>query len=91
MATVLTINVQAVDDAGGVATGTGQITLVSAPVIQSVVVTPPTLPAGGGTAVVRINAVSPDGRPLTYTAVPSPGNGTVQPGSVPNEFIWRVP
>lgn len=86
------VNVTASNDQGKPVQG-AKIAVVRmlSPVIQSVTVTPSVISGSSGVAIVRINATSPVGRPLTYKAVPNPGHGTVQQGQAPNEFVWRVP
>lgn len=87
-----TLNITVLDRQGNPVQEADVALLSHKPVITSIEVIPPVLPVGGGTALVRINAYSPIGsHPLTYTATAAPGQGTVQPGANPNEFLWTVP
>ena len=82
-----TFTVRVRDDLGNETVGTATVQLVSAPVIIGIVASPTSVGAGG-TVDLQVNALSPDGRPLTF--VPSVSQGTVVASGAPGHFTWTL-
>lgn len=82
---VLQVTGTVTDNAGLQTPFTGTITTQSAPVVQSVVVSPQSAPAGT-TRTITINATDPDGGALTYTCFVEGQAAT--PTGQPNVFTF---
>lgn len=76
------------DADGNQSSFTGQIVVQNAPVVQSVVVTPLSAPAGT-LRQIKINATDADGGPLTYTCFVD-GQPATQDAADPSLFTFTA-
>jgi hypothetical protein len=82
---ILNITGTATNQAGVATSFTGTISVVDAPVVNSVVVNPQSAPAGT-MRTITINATDPQGQPLTFTCKVNGTNATAT--AQPNVFTF---
>ncbi|MDR7586093.1 MAG: hypothetical protein QN158_10985 [Armatimonadota bacterium] len=88
MAKVVTFNIMVRDAVGNVSVTGATGAIDEPPIIERVVVDPPVAPSGGE-ARVTVIARDPENDVLTFEVLAS--EGTIEPTSEPNVFIWRAP
>ena len=88
MAKAVTFSVTVRDAVGNVSIADARGAVDEPPIIDHVIVDPPVVPSGG-LARVTIVARDPENDALTFEIRAS--EGTLEPTSEPNVFLWRAP
>ncbi len=88
MAKGVTFSVTVRDAVGNVSVADARGAIDEPPIIDHVIIDPPMVPSGG-LARVTIVARDPENDALTFEIRAS--EGTLEPTSEPNVFLWRAP